>query len=225
MVVMTHIISYIIHQPFHSSLPLRGVYMDTKFISDMFLTGAPIIEKVLRSVIVYFFLVIGIRLAGKREMAQLNPFDFVVLLILSNSVQNAIIGNDNSVTGGIISAIVLLLINYLMARFLFTHARLENTVEGKATVLIDNGQIQYKNLKRELITLNDLDIAAHKQGFSYIQDIDHATIEPGGIITFIAKKPTTNEVHNGELVEKLDAIKKEIASLRSSMQNHDQHSC
>jgi uncharacterized membrane protein YcaP (DUF421 family) len=190
--------------------------MDTKFLSDMFITGAPVIEKILRSVIVYFFLVAGIRLAGKREMAQLNPFDFVVLLILSNAVQNAIIGNDNSVTGGIISAIVLLVINYLVARFFFTHARIEGTIEGKATILIDHGAIQYQNLKEELITLKDLEIAAHKQGFSYIQDIEHAAIEPGGVITFIARKPHISEVHHVEILEKLDAIKKEIDSLRSS---------
>lgn len=190
--------------------------MDTKFLSDMFITGAPVIEKVLRSVIVYFFLAVGIRLAGKREMAQLNPFDFVVLLILSNAVQNAIIGNDNSVTGGIISAAVLLLINYLVARFFFTHVSVEGKFEGRATVLIDHGTIQYKNLKEELITLRDLEIAAHKQGFSYIQDIDHATIEPGGVITFIAKKPTTSELHKEEIMKRLDAISKEIASLRST---------
>jgi len=190
--------------------------MDTKFLSDMFITGAPIIEKILRSVIVYFFLAIGIRLAGKREMAQLNPFDFVVLLILSNAVQNAIIGNDNSVTGGIISAIVLLVINYLVARFFFTHARIEGTFEGKAAVLIDHGIIQHQNLKEELITLRDLEIAAHKQGFSYIQDIDHATIEPGGVITFIAKKPLVTGVQHGEILEMLDTIKKEIDTLRSS---------
>lgn len=191
--------------------------MDTSFLPDMFITGAPVIEKVLRSILVYFFLVIGIRLAGKREMAQLNPFDFVVLLILSNAVQNAIIGNDNSVTGGIISAAVLLALNYLVVRFLFTHAGIEGTLEGAAVVLIDHGIIQHEKLREELITLKDLEIAAHKQGFSYIQDIDHATIEPGGVITFIGKKPSFEEARQGDLIERLDAIKKEIATLRSSL--------
>lgn len=72
--------------------------MDTTFLSDMFILGAPVLEKILRSLIVYFALVACLRLSGKRELAQLNPFDFVVLLILSNAVQNAIIGNDNSIT-------------------------------------------------------------------------------------------------------------------------------
>ena len=181
----------------------------------MFVIGAPLLEKILRSLIIYFFLVVGLRLAGKREMAQLNPFDFVVLLTLSNAVQNAIIGNDNSVTGGIVSAIVLLLINYLVARFLFSHTKIEEAFEGKANTLIDHGQIQYQNLKKELITLTDLEIAAHKQGFTYIQDIDHCTIEPGGVLSFIAKKPPVDEVRHAEIMEYLNAIKREMASLKS----------
>ncbi len=190
--------------------------MDIKVFSDMFVLGAPIIEKVIRSLVVYFFLVIGLRLAGKREMAQLNPFDFVVLLILSNAVQNAIIGNDNSITGGVISAIVLLITNYLVARFLFSHTKIEAELEGRADVLIDHGKIQYQNLKKELISLTDLEIAAHKQGFSYLQDIDHCTIEPGGVLSFIAKKPAADDVRHDEIMESLSAIKRELASLKPS---------
>ena len=190
--------------------------MDIKMFSDMFVVGAPLLEKIIRSLIVYFFLVVGLRLAGKREMAQLNPFDFVVLLTLSNAVQNAIIGNDNSVTGGIISAIVLLATNYLVARFLFSHAKIEEAFEGTSDVLIDHGRIQYRNLKKELITLADLEIAAHKQGFNYLQDIDHCTLEPGGVITFVAKKPASEEVRHGEIMDHLIAIQREVASLKSS---------
>ena len=188
--------------------------MSTSFLSDMFSLGAPVLEKVLRSLIVYFFLVAGLRLAGKRELAQLNPFDFVVLLILSNAVQNAIIGNDNSVTGGLISAVVLLVVNYLMARFLFNHAKVEHVIEGKEDILIDHGTVLYRNLKRELISLADLEVAAHKQGFAYLQDIDHAAIEPGGAITFIAKRPQADEKRHGEIMAKLDALAKTVACLR-----------
>jgi uncharacterized membrane protein YcaP (DUF421 family) len=188
--------------------------METAFLSDMVTLGAPVLEKVLRSLIVYFFLVVGLRLSGKRELAQLNPFDFVVLLILSNAVQNAIIGNDNSVTGGLISAVVLLMVNYLMARFLFTHTKAEQFLEGKENVLVDHGTILYKNLKKELITLADLEIAAHKQGFSYLQDIEHATIEPGGAITFIAKRPPADEVRHEEIITRLDALTEKVACLQ-----------
>src|ERR1700694_558725 len=114
--------------------------MHSKIWTDMFVLSLPIAEKILRPILVYFFLVIGLRLAGKRELAQLNPFDLVVLLTLSNTVQNAIIG-DNTVTGGIIGAATLLLVNYLVVRFLFRHEKLDRLVEGKATVLIENGRI------------------------------------------------------------------------------------
>src|SRR5215475_188532 len=110
--------------------------MNTKFLSDMFVLGLPIAEKILRPIIVYVFLVVGLRLAGKRELAQLNPFDLVVLLTLSNTVQNAIIGEDNSVTGGLIGATTLLAVNWLVVRFLYWHRTLDQLVEGDAAVLI-----------------------------------------------------------------------------------------
>src|ERR1700677_5051436 len=115
--------------------------MHSKIWTDMFALGLPIAEKILRPLVVYFFLVIGLRLAGKRELAQLNPFDLVVLLTLSNTVQNAIIGDDNSVTGGIIGAATLLFINFLVVRFLFRHDKLDRLLEGDATILIKNGRV------------------------------------------------------------------------------------
>src|SRR5215472_548126 len=121
--------------------------MDAKLWGDMFHLGVPVIEKVLRAVIVYFFLVVGLRLAGKRELAQLNPFDLVVLLTLSNTVQNAIIGDDNSVVGGIVGATALLVVNYLVVRFLYDHQKLDQLVEGRADVLIENGKIHMGRLK------------------------------------------------------------------------------
>src|SRR6202051_3665683 len=120
---------------------------------DMFVLGLPLAEKILRPIFVYAFLVISLRLSGKRELVQLNPFDLVVLLTLSNTVQNAIIGDDNSVTGGIIGATSLLAINYLVVRFLYNHRKLDQLVEGKADVLIENGKVHTEHLKRELITM------------------------------------------------------------------------
>src|ERR1700726_3291138 len=120
--------------------------MHSKIWTDMVVLGIPIAEKILRPVAVYFFLVLGLRLAGKRELAQLNPFDLVVLLTLSNTVQNAIIGDDNSVTGGIVGAATLLLVNYLVVRFLFRHEQLDELVEGKATLLIEHGKLLEESL-------------------------------------------------------------------------------
>src|SRR6202030_1472960 len=93
--------------------------------TNMFVLGVPIAEKILRPIIVYVFLIVGLRMAGKRELAQLNPFDLVVLLTLSNTVQNAIIGDDNSVTGGLLGATTLLIVNFLVVRFLYTHETIE----------------------------------------------------------------------------------------------------
>ncbi len=91
--------------------------MNSKLVADMFVLGLPIAEKIVRPVVVYLFLIVGLRLAGRREVAQLNPFDLVVLLTISNTVQNAIIGEDNSITGGIIGAATLLVVNYGVVKF------------------------------------------------------------------------------------------------------------
>src|ERR1700689_1371971 len=145
--------------------------MHGKLWTDMFVLGLPVAEKILRPVVVYIFLVGGLRLAGKRELAQLNPFDLVVLLTLSNTVQNAIIGDDNSVTGGLVGATTLLLINFLVARFLFRHEKLDRLIEGEATLLIENGKVLKNMLAKEVLTLHELEAAAHKQGFGDLREV------------------------------------------------------
>src|ERR1700688_3993315 len=115
--------------------------MPHTLFDHMFHLPLPILEKLLRPVIVYLVLVVLLRVFGKRELAQLNPFDLVVLLSLSNTVQNAIIGEDNSVSGGVIGAFSLLAINWLVARTLFRLPKLTRLIEGRATVLVHNGKI------------------------------------------------------------------------------------
>jgi uncharacterized membrane protein YcaP (DUF421 family) len=134
------------------------------FSNDMFSLGLPIIEKILRPIIVYVFLVVLLRIFGKRELAQLNPFDLVVLLSLSNTVQNAIIGNDNSVTGGLIGALSLLLTNYIVVRFLFRHRRIDQILEGSPRVLVEKGRVHHKALAKELLAESELATVAHRQG-------------------------------------------------------------
>jgi uncharacterized membrane protein YcaP (DUF421 family) len=190
---------------------------DPKLWSDMFHLALPVLEKILRPIIIYFFLIIGLRLAGKRELAQLNPFDLVVLLTLSNTVQNAIIGDDNSVTGGIIGAATLLGINYLFVRFLYNHRTIDRIVEGAEDVLIEDGKILQERLKKELITLPELITAAHKQGFATLDEVDRAILEPGGIIAFIGKKPDPDTVRQAELLSRLDKLTAEIAALRGDL--------
>src|SRR5437763_4246645 len=121
-------------------------------LHSMFHLSVPLLEKVLRPIIVYMFLIGFLRLFGKRELAQLNPFDLVVLLSLSNTVENAIIGNDNSLSGGIVGALALLLMNYLVVRFLFRHRRLDQIFEGEPTTLIEEGRVCEDALAKELLT-------------------------------------------------------------------------
>jgi uncharacterized membrane protein YcaP (DUF421 family) len=181
---------------------------------DMFVITLPILEKILRPVIVYFFLVVMLRLSGKRELVQLNPFDLVVLLTLSNTVQNAIIGDDNSVSGGLLGATSLLAINYLVVRFLYKHKDLEQIVEGKADVLIEGGKLRPEHLKKELITTAQLEAAARKQGFSSLSEVDQCILEPGGTLSFIGKKPDVDVLRHKELLDRIDKLKDELALLR-----------
>ena len=182
---------------------------------DMFVLGLPLLEKILRPVIVYVFLVVSLRLSGKRELVQLNPFDLVVLLTLSNTVQNAIIGDDNSVSGGLIGATSLLAINYLVVRFLYGHRKLDQIVEGNADVLVEGGEVHADRLKKELITMPQLEAAARKQGFQSLSEVAQCILEPGGTLTFIGIKPDTEDIRHRELLAKLEQLMGEVAQLRS----------
>src|SRR3954463_15238211 len=126
-------------------------WLPMQSLTDMFALPVPIVEKILRAIVVYVFLIFALKIWGKRVMAQLNPFDLVVLLILSNTVQNAIIGNDNSVSGGLIGALSLFTVNYLVIRYLFKHRRLDQVLEGTPTVLVEHGRVISRNLARELL--------------------------------------------------------------------------
>jgi len=183
---------------------------------DMFFLTLPVLEKILRPIIVYVFLLTGLRLAGKRELAQLNPFDFIVLLTLSNTVQNAIIGNDNTVTGGLIGAAALLIVNYLVVQILFRHRRLARVVGGCRDHLIRDGHLVKDALNRELMTRAELSAAAHKQGIESIDQVESAVLEPTGTITFVKKTPTEETSRHDELLAKLNEITAQLAALRAN---------
>jgi uncharacterized membrane protein YcaP (DUF421 family) len=174
-------------------------------------------SKILRPIIVYLFLILGVRLAGKRQMAQLNPFDLVVLLTLANTVQNAIIGDDNSVTGGIIGAATLLLVNYVVVWYLYGHQKLEHLIEGDADILVEKGKVRKDRLRHELITESELEAAARRQGFTSLKDVDRAILEPGGTISIVARKPGTDEMRHGEVVMKLEDLLAEIKKLAAAL--------
>ena len=174
--------------------------------TDIFGVGVPIIEKIVRPVIVYLFLVLLLRAFGKRELAQLNPFDLVVLLSLSNTVQNAIIGNDNSLSGGLIGAFTLLAVNYLVVRFLFRHRRLDQVFEGKPTTLVEHGKIVKGALAKELLTRAELATVLHRQGFDGLDDVERCVLEPGGVFYIQRKSPPADEVEHAEVMNRLNEL-------------------
>ena len=182
---------------------------------EIFALGAPVAEKVLRPVVVYIFLVVLLRAFGKRELAQLNPFDLVVLLSLSNTVQNAIIGNDNSLTGGLIGAFTLLGINYLVVRFLFRHRRLDQIFEGQPAILVEHGHVVQNALSKELLTRSELMTVLHRQGFDGLEEVERCVLEPGGTFYVQRKLPATDQVQHAEVLDRLNQIQASLDRLLS----------
>ena len=148
-----------------------------------------IAEKLLRSVAVYTFLLIAFRLCGKRQLGQLSAFDLVVLLIISNVVQNAVIGNDNSLGGGLIGATTILLLNLLVAYVTFRFRRADRVIEHSPTVLVRHGRILRDNLRRERPGPRDLRAALRHHGVVSIRDIRYAFLEEDGHVSVITGRP------------------------------------
>ena len=186
-------------------------YLSTVW-NDIFVPGVPLLEKTIRTLVVYGAVLIGLRLAGKRELSQLNPFDLVVLLLLSNTVQNAIIGNDNSVIGGLFGAAVLLLTNHFLVRYLFKSGRLD-AMEGNPDVLVSSGKIMHDRLNEELITVAELEAAARRQGIRSIADVEECRLETGGALTFVERTPTPEDAKHGEVMQRLEAIERRLEIL------------
>ncbi|MBI4909825.1 MAG: DUF421 domain-containing protein [Acidobacteria bacterium] len=179
---------------------------------DMYTLPVPMMEKILRSLLVYLALILLLRVFGKRELAQLNPFDLVVLMTLSNTVQNAIIGSDNSLTGGLLGALTLLLVNYLVVRFLFRHRRLDQMIIGNSTVLIQGGHILRRNLAKEMLSETELRMVAHRQGYE-LNEVEECVLEPAGGFFIKAKAGRKEDKRWTELVSRLDAIGKKLDAL------------
>ena len=170
--------------------------------TDLLVPGIPLVDKLIRTLAVYVFLLVGLRVAGKREMSQLNSFDLVVLLLLSNTVQNAIIGNDNSLVGGLFGATVLLAINWLLVRTLYHYGKLD-AIEGRPDVLIREGRLQRHHLERELITVAELAAAARRQGIDSLAHVRECRLETGGALSFVQHRPTHEETRHHEVVSLL----------------------
>ena len=172
-------------------------------------------EKIIHPILVYIALIFLIRIFGKRELGQLNPIDLVVILSLSNTVQNAIIGADNSLVGGIVGAIALLAINYFVAFLKFKSPKMETLIEGKPVTLIENGKFNEQVIKKEMMTREDLDVVAHEEGFDNADDIKKFVLDPNGSFLVEGKEENNEDKFKKAVLRKLDELNQQIAELKA----------
>ena len=186
-------------------------------IESMFHLHLPVLEKILRPMIVYLSLIVFLRLFGKRELAQLNPFDLVVLLSLSNTVQNAMIGDDNSVSGGIIGAFSLLTINWLLTRILFRLPKLNNTFEARQTVLVRHGIVDWRAARREALTEIELRSVLHRQGYNDFNEVEMCVLEPNGNFYIEGIKAMSDDSQRAEIRKAVEDLTFEVKQLRAEL--------
>jgi uncharacterized membrane protein YcaP (DUF421 family) len=165
-----------------------------------------VLDKTVRTIAVYAAIFLLLRVAGKRELASLTTFDLVVLLLLSNVVQNAIIGPDDSLLGGLFAALLLVLGNYLVVRFAFFHQRFGRVLQGRESVLVEGGHIQRPALRRELIGPRQLDSVLRRMGLDGVGDVERVVLEPEGTLTPTRKPEPGIE----EVLERLDRIERKL---------------
>jgi len=163
-------------------------------------------EKVIRAVAIYAFLVLALRIVGKRELAQLNTLDFVVLLAVANAVQNGLIGADNSVTGAVVGATVLFVVNSALAFAVFRNHRLRRLVEGTPTELIRDGTILEEALRQQGLTHDDLLEEVQSAGADTFDDVETARLLPNGKVVVIPKKTNQASVQYDDLRARIDHL-------------------
>lgn len=145
-------------------------------------------EFVLRGVVVYVFLLVFLRLTGKRQTGQYAPFDLVLLLILSNAVQNSMNAGDNSLVGGLVSAATLIGCHVVLAQLTFRFAWMERLIDGSPQVLVQQGQVNTDLMRKELLSTDDLEAALRASGCLHLHEVERATIETNGQITVVLRR-------------------------------------
>lgn len=174
-----------------------------------------LLEKLVRPAAVYLLLVFALRHAGKRMLAQLNPFDFVVLLTLSNTVQNAIIGNDTSLLGGAVGALALLGVNALLVRYYYRGPEMERIAGvDRDTCLIAHGELRDDDMRRLHINAGELTAKAHERGFDSLGEVDSAVLYPNGTIYFRGRETMSERARHEEILRRLDSLAGQVAALR-----------
>lgn len=183
-------------------------------LGDMFHLSMPLLEKIVRPVLVYFALIVLLRFFGKRELAQLNPFDLVLLLMLSNTVQNAVIGDDNSLSGGIVGAVALLSANFLLNRLLFHYPNLDRSLQGSETVLVRDGEVDTRAMQREMLTREELIQVIHRQNIIGLKDVKLCALEPNGTFYVESTEDSVPRQRHDEVLRRLDSLQQELAAMR-----------
>lgn len=173
---------------------------------NLFHLDISLTEKVVRTVLVYVALAVMLRLAGKRDLAQLNSFDLVVMLLLSNVVQNAVIGTDDSLIGGLVGAVVLVVVNAVVVRGSAASPPMARLFEGHETVLVKDGRYDDRALRREGLRRADLDAAIKRQGANDVTEVERAGLGTGGAVV-ITLKP-----------ESAAATKADVAAIASALE-------
>ena len=187
--------------------------LEFDLVNDLFAIQIPYLDKIIRTIGVYLALVILLRIMGKRLMAQLNTLDLVVVLLLSNVVQNAIIGPDNSLIGGLAGALVLLMFNAGFDRLTDKYPGLRSLIQGRRTRLVNEGEVDDKAMHRLGLTHHELRTALRQQGADDVSEVKTADIEPGGQVTTTLKRGEQAASYD-ELQRAVDALRDEIRALR-----------
>lgn len=189
--------------------------------TDLWHVQIPLLEKVIRTAAVYAGLAILLRVGGKRDLAQLNSFDLVVMLLLSNVVQNAVIGNDNSLAGGLLGAAVLVALNGATVRTVNRHPLLVRVFEGSAAVLVRHGVPRTAAIRRLGMRVADVAAALRRQGASDVSEVEKAVLAPGGTIV-VDLEDDARDVTRGDLKRYHDLLRNQLrddlrAELRAAL--------
>ncbi len=183
-----------------------------QLVQDLFTLDSPVVEHVLRPLIVYLGLLVGLRLVGKREMGQMNPADLLVLLVLTEVVSNALVGEDYSVTAGLIGAAVLYALNNLIIRITYHSRKSRRAIEGTPEDLMKDGHMEVETMRRNHITREELAAAARLQDIDSLAQVRHARLEVSGDITFMKKQEFEPEELVKKLFARLDAIERKLGA-------------
>jgi uncharacterized membrane protein YcaP (DUF421 family) len=149
--------------------------------------AAPVWALVVRAAVVYFFLLAALRLAGRRELGQMTSFDLILLLVISNAVQNSMNAGDDSLAGGLVSAVTLVALNWAVGWAAYRWRGVERIVEGSPIRIVTDGKVHVRALRRELLTLSELRSALRKQGIMRISDARQVVLEPDGTLTAVRR--------------------------------------